>query len=251
MATWKTLPLGAQSFSLKMMSAPDVVRTVEKLGLKNIEFFHGHISPDSPATDVSRLKTSLGGLSVGAYGLYTFSKDPKHNQKAFDFAKALGARNITANAAPETFDGLGRLAERYQIRVALHNSGPGTRYEKLDTLVNDLKGQHELIGACVDTGHVLRSKQNPANWIETLGSRVFVVHLTDVAETAPQTHSAVLGKGHLNLPDILGALNTIKFPSHGSISIGYQTESCTRLMTPGLPFDPVVALGDSLRQLGL
>jgi sugar phosphate isomerase/epimerase len=251
--SWDKLPLGVQSFSLQAFNTSEVIKHTQGFGVRNIEFYHGHISPNSPAADVADLKKQLkaAGLSVSAYGLYTFTRNHERNRKAFDFARSLGVKNITADVEPDSFDSLGRLVEEYGIRVGIHTSGPGTRYEKLDTLVNDLKGKHKLIGVCVDTGHILRAGGDPAKWIRDLGDRVFVVHLTDVATTTPQTHSQVLGQGHLNLDAILNSLSEITFPADGGISVGYQGAACARLTTPGLPFDPIVALSQSLRALGV
>jgi len=251
---WDKMPLAIQSFSLQAFAPSEVIQRTRQLGLPRIEFYHGHISPSSTSEEIVNLKKMLNksGVVASAYGLYTFTRDPEHNRKAFEFATLLGVNNITANVDPNAFDNVTGLAEEYGIRVALHTSGPGTRYEKLDTLVADLNNKHELLGACIDTGHILRGGGDPVRWIDAIGTRVFVVHLTDVAQKAPQTHSQVLGKGHLDLPQLLNALNQIGFSPLGSISIGYQGASCARLdPPPALDSDPFLGLSRSLGNLGV
>ena len=43
-----------------------------------------------------------------------------------------------------------------------------------------VKDRHPKIGACVDTGHYLRSNENIVEVIEKFGSRIFGVHFKDV-----------------------------------------------------------------------
>ena len=59
---------------------------------------------------------------------------------------------------PESFAVLDKVLEQYPgIYIAIHNHGPGARYDKIADVANAIKGHHERIGACVDTGHYLRS----------------------------------------------------------------------------------------------
>jgi inosose dehydratase len=65
-----------------------------------------------------------------------------------------------------------------------------------------------LIGCCVDTGHFLRSKEDPVRAVEVFDKRVYGVHLKDVKDTNTFT---ILGKGDLRLADLLKALAKRKY----------------------------------------
>jgi len=66
------------------------------------------------------------------------------------------------------------------------------------------KDHHPRIGACVDTGHYLRSKENPVEALERLKDRVFGVHLKDVSDAKT---FKIVGEGDL---DVLGCLKVLQ-----------------------------------------
>jgi sugar phosphate isomerase/epimerase len=70
--------------------------------------------------------------------------------------------------------------------------------------VNAVKDHHPRVGACVDTGHFLRSKESPVEAIERLKGRVFGVHLKDVKDAKI---FKIVGEGDL---DVVGCLKALK-----------------------------------------
>src|SRR5207253_1744152 len=64
------------------------------------------------------------------------------------------------------------------------------------------------IGCCVDTGHFLRSREDPVRAVEVFGTRTYGVHLKDVKDAKTFT---VLGKGDLRTADLMKALAKIKY----------------------------------------
>ena len=60
----------------------------------------------------------------------------------------LGIRTITANpqSDAETFASLDKLVAEYDMRIAIHNHGPGAIYDKLDGVVKAIKDHDQRIG---------------------------------------------------------------------------------------------------------
>jgi sugar phosphate isomerase/epimerase len=169
---------------------------------------------------------------MNAFGVSGFTKDHEANRKLFEFAKRAGVRNLTANPQPDSFDSLERLVDEYDVRIAIHNHGPGALYDKLDSVAKAIEGRDKRIGVCIDTGHVLRSGENPVEWAKALGPRVFAVHLKDVAEMQKRTHDVVIGTAHLDVEGLFKTLRAIKFPADGSISVEYES-------SPDNPIDDI------------
>src|SRR5262245_2838735 len=219
------LPMGIQSYTLRNFNLTDALRHIQGLGLHFVEFFGKHFDPAASAERIAEMKSLLAKakLKVNAHGVNGFSKDHAANRKLFQFAKAAGFRNLTADPAPDSFDSLDKLVEEFDIRIAIHNHGPGHRYDTLEHLQKAVKDHHKHIGACVDTGHVLRSAEDPVKWIAELGPRVFALHIKDVAERRDRTHDVVIGKGHLDVEGMFRALKKIGFPADGSLSIEYES----------------------------
>ncbi|HTI49321.1 MAG TPA: sugar phosphate isomerase/epimerase, partial [Planctomycetaceae bacterium] len=109
------------------------------------------------------------------------------------------------------------LVDEYQINIAIHNHGPKSRWNKIDDVVNAINNHHPRIGACVDTGHYLRSSENPVEAIERLKGRVFGVHLKDVKSS---NFFTILGDGDLDVVGCLRALKAQKYQH--SLALEYE-----------------------------
>jgi sugar phosphate isomerase/epimerase len=232
------LPMGIQSYSLRKFKLLDTLRHIEGLGLRYVEFYNAHFAKESSAEKIKEMQDLLAKakLKISAHGVNGFGKDHNANRKVFEFAKAAGIKNITADPAPDSYDSLDKLVEEFDIRIAIHNHGPGHRYDGLETVQKAVKDRHKLIGACVDTGHVIRSAQDPVKWVHELGPRVFALHIKDVAEQKARTHDVVIGKGHLDVEGLFRGLKKIGFPADGSLSIEYESN----------PDNPVSDIADCL-----
>lgn len=200
--------MGIQSYSLRGFDINKALETSKTLGLKYWEGSKSHIAISSVPSEVAGYKTKLAsaGIAVIAYGVVPFNDNEAKSREAFDFAKAAGIETLSANPNKDaaTFKLLDKLVEEYGINIAIHNHGPKALYDKIDDVVNAVKDHHPRVGACVDTGHYLRSKQNPVEALERLKDRVFGVHLKDVKDA---TAFKILGEGDL---DVLGCLKILQ-----------------------------------------
>lgn len=218
-------PIGVQSYSLRNFNMLEAVRHIQGMGLHYVEFYSKHLSPDASDEEIAETKKVLAGadITLNAHGVSGFSKNHEANRKIFAFAKKAGIRNITANPQKDAFDSLDKLVAEFDIRIAIHNHGPGALYNKADDTLNAVKDHDKRIGACVDTGHYIRSGENPVEVIEKLGDRVFAAHLKDDTHKGDKgSHNVVIGKANLDVVGVFRALKKIKFPADGSLSLEYE-----------------------------
>jgi sugar phosphate isomerase/epimerase len=117
---------------------------------------------------------------------------------------------------------LEKLVAEYDMRIAIHNHGPGTLYDKLDSVMQAVKGRDGRIGVCVDCGHFMASGEDPIQCLLKLRDRVYGIHLKDIAEFGAKSPNVVLGKGHLDVVSLFKTLRTIKFPADGALSLEYE-----------------------------
>ncbi|MBX3439443.1 MAG: sugar phosphate isomerase/epimerase [Planctomycetaceae bacterium] len=235
-----------QSYSLRGFDLQTALKHSQQLGLQFWESFPGHIPLSTVPAHIRQHKALLdeAGVTLLSYGVLSFDGDEPKAREVFDFAKAFDMVSISANPkkSPVVFDQLDKLVEEYQIPIAIHNHGPGATYDKIDDVVEWTKDRHPLIGACVDTGHYLRSDENPVEAIERLGKRVFGVHLKDArsirneeelarltAELPPGAADrlrkerkimTILGEGELDVAGCLNALRQNEFDR--SLSLEYE-----------------------------
>jgi sugar phosphate isomerase/epimerase len=217
-------PVGVQSYSLRNFNVVEAVRHIQGMGVRYAEFYSKHLALDANDATIQETKKLLAdaGIQLAGHGVNGFTKDHAKNEKIFEFAKRAGIRNITADPSPDSFDSLDKLVAQYNVRIAIHNHGPGHRYDKLAQVVKAVRDRHPLIGVCVDTGHVIRTKEDPVKWVRELGPRVFATHIKDDIKQDGGSQNVVIGKGNLDVVGVFQALKDIKFPADGDLALEYE-----------------------------
>lgn len=211
--------MGIQSYSLREFKAEAALEHTKALGLKYWESYGDHLPISSVPKQIEEHKALLAkyGVTVIAYGVLTFDENENAARQKFDFAKAMGIKSLSADPKPDkaTFDLLDKLVAEYDVAIAIHNHGPGHRYNKISDVEKVVKDRHAKIGACVDTGHYLRSDEDPVEAIQRLGKRVFGCHLKDVKtveiDGRRQKQFKIAGEGDLNVVGLLKALKALDY----------------------------------------
>jgi sugar phosphate isomerase/epimerase len=229
--------VGLQSYTLRAFDAKTALEHTKMLGIKYWESFPKHVPLTTLPAAVGDSKKLLAGSDVTllSYGVVKFTNDETKAREIFDFAKAMGIVSLSADPEPDraTFDLLDKLVGEYDVAVAIHNHGPGHRYSKADDVLKWLTNRHAKIGACVDTGHYLRSDEDPVEVIQKFGPKVHGVHLKDVRTVkSPQEQDkiaptltknrqgmlkkesklfTVLGEGELDIVGVLKALKKLNY----------------------------------------
>lgn len=219
------LKLGIQLYSLRGYKDVNVaLQHAKDLGFDQVEFYSGMFPLDSSAEKIAAIKSKVAelGLTTSAHGVNRFSKDDAANRKIFEFAKAAGIRNLTADPDPDSFDSLEKLVKEFDIRIAIHNHGPTHRYNKVVDVLRAVDGRDARIGACADLGHFIRSGEQPTEVVRLLKGRLYGIHLKDFAEMKDKTKGVILGKGHLDVAKVFDALVETNFPSDGALSLEYE-----------------------------
>lgn len=219
-------PIGVQSYSLRKFNTVEAVRHIQGMGLHYAEFYSKHLALDASPGQIAETKKLLASADVtlNAHGVTGFSKDHEANRRVFEFAKRVGIKNITANPQPDSFDSLDKLVAEFDIRICIHNHGPGALFDKISSVLDAVKGRDKRIGACVDTGHFIRSGEDPVEAVRKIKDRVFACHLKDDTHKGDKgSHNVVIGKANLDVPGMFKALRDIKFPADGSISLEYES----------------------------
>jgi sugar phosphate isomerase/epimerase len=211
--------MGVQSYSFRNFKLEECMARAKQLGLSNIEFCSVHFppAPDHPDFPAVRKAIADAGITPVCYGVEGFTDNHEANRVKFEFGKALGIEVLTADPTPGAFDSLDKLTEEYGIKIAIHNHGPGARYDSVEDTLRAVKDHSKMIGACVDTGHVIRSGEKPHEVIEALGDRVISMHLKDWVHKGEEQN---LGEGDLDLTAVAKALRKLQFRGH--VNLEYE-----------------------------
>jgi sugar phosphate isomerase/epimerase len=236
--------MGLQSYSLRGIGPggkPDLdaaLAATRELGLHYWESYPAHIPTTSDPAAIAAVKKKLddAGVAVLGYGVVPFKNDRDAGRKVLDFAKLMGIEYVSADPDPNAFDTLDKLVEEYGINLGIHNHGPKHRWEKIDTIAAAIKDHSPRIGCCVDTGHFLRSREDPVRAVEIFGKRVYGVHLKDVKDA---TQFTLLGGGDLRTVDLLKALDRLNYRS--GLNLEYEEN-------PKAPMDDIRACLKATRE---
>ena len=218
-------PMGVQSYSLRNFNTVEAVRHINGMGLHFVEFYSKHLNPKASKGQIAETKKLLADadISISAHGVNNFTKNHEANRKTFEFAKRAGIRTITANPKPDSFESLDKLVAEFDIRIAIHNHGPNALYDKIDDVKKAIKDHDKRIGACVDTGHYIRSGEDPVKAVLELSDRVYGVHVKDDTHKGDKgSHNVVIGKANLDVAGLFKALRKVKFPADGALSLEYE-----------------------------
>ena len=195
--------MGLQSYSLRHFKLDEALAKTKELGLHYWESCAAHIPPDIKTAGEMAKKAADMGVKVAGFGVVHFGKDMDANRKLFEFGKAFGLSYFSFDANKEDFDGLDKLVEEYNIPIGIHNHGPGHKWAKIDDIMAAIKDHSPKIGCCIDTGHFLRSREDPVRAMEVFDKRIYGVHLKDVKDA---TTFKILGEGDLRTAELLKGL---------------------------------------------
>ena len=145
-------------------------------------------------------------------------------KNAFRYAQAGGMQMIIGVPNHELLPIVERYVKETNIRLAIHNHGPGDKvyptplsvYEKIEKL-------DSRIGLCMDIGHVVRLGMDPIDSLKKYGHRMFDMHMKDVDGITEKNKPVQIGRGVIN---ILKVMKTLKNSNYkGVVSIEYEHDA--------------------------
>jgi len=210
--------LGLASYTTRKFSLDETLAMSKRLELKYLCFksFHLPLDATKEQIDEALAKVKQAGLVLYGGGVILM-KSKEQVEQAFRYAKLAGMNTIIGVPMPDVLPLVEEKVKQYDIRVAIHNHGPGdktyplpqTAYERIDKL-------DKRIGLCIDIGHVVRYGHDPVEAIKTCRDRVLDLHLKDVDQATAKGRACVAGHGVIDLPAVLRALIEIDFDRHAS-----------------------------------
>ncbi|TKC05889.1 sugar phosphate isomerase/epimerase family protein [Pedobacter frigoris] len=224
---WK---LGSQAYTFRLYSFAQAISKIDSCNLRYVEAFPGQKigggieGTMTPDMDVAKRKAVLEMLKaknvkVVAFGVTGANSEAGWN-KLFEFCKFMGIQTITSEPNEKDIPLLSKLADQYQINVAIHNHPDPSHYWNPDVVLNAIKGQSKRIGACADIGHWSRSGLNPVECLKKLEGHVLHSHMKDLHVKGKGGHDVHWGEGVCDIPGVIAELKRQNFK--GAISAEYE-----------------------------
>lgn len=228
--------LGLASYTLRKFKLDETLAMTKRVGLKYICLKSFHLPLESTPAQIQAVvaKVKEAGLILYGGGVIGMNKEAQVHQ-AFDYAKAVGMKVIVAAPAPQLLPLVEKKVKQYDIKVAIHNHGPGDKhYPTPDRAYDKVKPYDKRIGFCHDIGHTQRLGVDPVISTEKIADRLHDVHIKDVTGLTAGDHGCEIGRGVIDIPKFLRTL--IKINYAGVVSFEYEKDAD----------DPLAGLAESV-----
>lgn len=228
--------LGLASYTLREFKLEQVLEISKKLDLKYLCFKDFHLALNSTP---EQIKETAQKVKDSAFELYAcgviYMTDENQVNQAFDYAKAAGMKVIVGSPNHNLLQLVDKKVQEYDIKVAIHNHGPGDKnYPTAESVYELVKDLDKRIGLCLDIGHMKRLGLEPSDSAEKYKDRLLDVHIKDVTSADARGSTIQIGHGVIDIPKFLRTL--IKINYSNIISFEYEKD----------PADPVAGLAESI-----
>lgn len=234
----KSLPirLGLASYTLRKMNLDDALAICQKLDLKHISLKDFHLKLDSTDAQIAEVvkKCKDAGVEISSGGVI-YMKSEAEVHSAFEYARKAGMNMIIGVPQHEMLPYAEKKVKEYNIRLAIHNHGPGDLvYPSCESAYVLIKNMDRRMGLCLDIGHTQRIQRSPSADLKDYFERIFEIHIKDVTSSDKDGKAIEIGRGVIDIPGFLKTVVKMKFS--GILSFEYEKEDK----------DPVPGLAESM-----
>ena len=229
----KEIPIAIQCWTFNKFTFFETLDKAKELGVEYLQPYRGQklskatgdvvFGPDLSDEQIKMVRGKLMeyGISLVSYGVVNFENTEADARKVFDFARKMHIKTIVTEPSYDDFTIISKLADEYNINVAIHNHPTPSKYAHPETVLKNIVGRSDRVGVCADTGHWMRTGINPVAALIALEGRIKDVHLKDLGEFGDKdAHDVPFGSGMANVHDILAELTLQDY--QGYISVEHE-----------------------------
>ena len=216
--------VGVQSYSFRAFKDNrKVIELLKTCNLSRVELCGVHVNfADTASFDQVIKLYHSNAIAIDSIGVQLISDQEEMAANCFEFAKRAGVTTMSVNFKPETVPQSLRiaekLAEKYDLRLAIHNHGGRHWLGSVQMLRHIFSMTSQRIGLCLDTAWALDSGEDPIAMAEQFADRLYGLHLKDfVFDRARKPKDAILGEGNLDLKKFVSTLRKIDFKGYAVI----------------------------------
>ncbi|MFT4017169.1 MAG: sugar phosphate isomerase/epimerase [Agriterribacter sp.] len=225
--------LGVQSYSLRDKSREEAIQIMKELGIKSCEVWQGHIEPrefqwarNITAEQLKERQDSLvkwkqqldmkeiaamykqfknAGIKIQAYSANMNDSTSDHDVELnFKIAKALGTDTLTTSATITSMKRIDAYAQKYKIKVGMHNHSNVDRpndFSTPESFQKAMEGCSSFTRINLDIGHFVAANLDPVDFIKNNHDRIVCLHVKDRKKN--QGENVPFGEGDTPIKQVL------------------------------------------------
>lgn len=226
------LKLGLASYSLRKFTQEQTIAMTKRVGLDYLCFKSMHLPLDATSEELKSSAKRASDAGIDLYGCgVIYMKDKSEVDQAFEYARNAGMSVIVGVPGHDLLDYTNEKIKQYDIRVAIHNHGPGDdQYPSPESIYDRIKDLDPRFGICMDIGHTERIGVDPTEAGKKYFDRLLDIHLKDVDKAEADGKTVEIGRGVIDIPRFLKMLVDKQYS--GVVSIEYEKDEDDPL--PGL-----------------
>ncbi len=220
------LRFGCATYGQRALAVDDLLTALKALRIPNVALFRAHLNWETATPDEVRAvaaKCTAAGVTITGTGVVNFKNNEAACRLAFENAKAARLPLMVCKPDLDALPLVEKLAKEYDQRLAIHNHGPEDKiYPSPYDVMKAIAPLDARIGLCLDVGHAMRAKADPAEAIRKCAPRLYDLHLKD-SNAIPGSDKDIaveIGAGRMDIRGILRALFEIKYA--GVASFEYE-----------------------------
>lgn len=244
--------IGVQTYSFRDRELDDAIKAMNGLGIKSCELWQGHVEPlefmwkrnatpeenkkkaeglknwRSTITmdDIKSIRDKInkGGINIQAYNGSFGNKDTDEDfDLVFRIARALGTDTITTSATVGVMKRVDALAQKYKIKVGMHNHThveDPNQFATPESFMRGMEGNSDFIRINLDIGHFTAANYDAVDFIKKNHEKIVCIHLKDRKKN--QGPGVPFGEGDAPIAGVLQIVRDNNWPIPCNIEYEYE-----------------------------
>lgn len=203
--------IGLQTYSLRDKSRDEAIQIMKELGIKSAEVWQGHIEPkelqwargltpeqlqarqadlvkwkqqvDMKVFDAMAKQFKNAGIKVQAYSANMNDATSDHDVELnFKVARALGTDTLTTSATITSMKRIDAFAQKYKIKVGMHNHSNVDRpndFSTPESFTKAMEGCSSYTRINLDIGHFVAADLDPVEYLKNNHEKIVCLHVKD------------------------------------------------------------------------